>query len=118
MASECRSADATVEADDALAVPTELLNTFNVSGMPKHELYLKPYMPVMLLRNLDPRAGLCNGTRLIVRRVINGRLLEAQIASAGEHQGDIVYFPRIQLIPEEVAFPWAWSRVHCPVCRA
>ena len=35
-----------------------------------------------------------------------------------EHQGDIVYIPRIQLSPEEGAFPWAWSRVQFPVRRA
>ena len=46
-------------------------------------------MPIMLLRNLDPRAGLCNGTRLIVRRVINGRLLEAQIASKKERIAEL-----------------------------
>ena len=25
-----------------------------------HKLQLKPNMPIMLLRNLDPHAGLCN----------------------------------------------------------
>ena len=111
---ECASADATVESDDALAVPTELLNTFDVSGIPKHKLNLKAYMPVMLLRNLNPRAGLCNGTRLLVHEVINGRLLKAEIASGmpvdqGGHRGNIVYIPRITLYPEEGAFPFEWS---------
>lgn len=110
----CLSSDELADRSD-LSAPVELLNSFDLPGLPKHKLELKPNMPIMLLRNLDPRAGLCNGTRLIVRRVINGRLLEAQIASAGEHQGDIVYIPRIQLSPEEGAFPWAWSRVQFPV---
>lgn len=117
---ECASADATVESDDALAVPTELLNTFDVSGMPKHKLNLKAYMPVMLLRNLNPRAGLCNGTRLLVHEVINGRLLKAEIASGmpvdqGGHRGNIVYIPRITLYPEEGAFPFEWCRRQFPV---
>ena len=83
-------------------------------GLPPHELKLKKNMPVMLLRNLDPRAGLCNGTRLIVQRVIEGRLLEAKIAT-GKHRGDVVYIPRIMLYPEEGLFPWEWSRRQFPV---
>ena len=32
-------------------------------------------MPLMLLRNLSPPDGLCNGTRLILLKVVNKRLL-------------------------------------------
>ena len=71
-------------------------------------------MPIMLLRNLDPRAGLCNGTRLLVKRVIHGKLLEAVIAT-GEHRGEVVYIPRVKLGPEEGAFPWEWTRLQFPV---
>ncbi|XP_028764313.1 uncharacterized protein LOC114722452 [Neltuma alba] len=42
----------------------EFLNTINCSGMPPHKLSLKVGIPVMLLRNIDQSAGLCNGTRL------------------------------------------------------
>jgi ATP-dependent DNA helicase PIF1 len=48
--------------------PSELLNTLEVSGMPSHKLSFKISAPVMLLHNLDPSVGLCNGTRLIVQR--------------------------------------------------
>ncbi|XP_028774121.1 uncharacterized protein LOC114731164 [Neltuma alba] len=44
--------------------PTEFLNTINCSGMPPHKLQLKIGAPIMLLRNIDQVAGLCNGTRL------------------------------------------------------
>lgn len=43
--------------------PDEYLNSLNPSGMPPHKLILKPGMPVMLLRNLNPLGGDCNGTR-------------------------------------------------------
>ncbi|XP_071704649.1 uncharacterized protein [Rutidosis leptorrhynchoides] len=35
-----------------------------VGGLPKHNLRVKIGVPVMLLRNIDQAAGLCNGTRL------------------------------------------------------
>ena len=71
-------------------------------------------MPVMLLRNLSPAQGLCNGTRLLVKRVINDRLLEATIAT-GERSGQTVYIPRIQLSPDDAALPYKWSRRQFPV---
>ena len=113
----CLSSDEANDRGD-LSAPVELLNSFDPPGLPKHRLALKPNMPIMLLRNLDPHAGLCNGTRLVVRRVINGRLLEAKIATKGEHHKKIVYIPRIKLSPEDGSFPWAWSRVQFPVRRA
>jgi ATP-dependent DNA helicase PIF1 len=71
-------------------------------------------MVVMLLRNRSPIEGLCNGTRLLVQRVINGRLLEAKIAT-GSRTGDIVFIPRIKLSPDEGVFPFEWSRLQFPV---
>ncbi|KAK1404219.1 hypothetical protein POM88_003824 [Heracleum sosnowskyi] len=48
--------------------PTEYLNSLRFSGMPNHKIQLKIGAPIMLLRNLNPKKGLCNGTRLIVTR--------------------------------------------------
>ena len=108
------SADRVTKPDDEYNAPTELLNQLSVSGMPEHELRLKPNMVVMLLRNLSPIEGLCNGTRLLVLRVLNGRLLEAKIAT-GTRAGDVVYIPRIKLSPDEGLFPFEWSRLQFPV---
>lgn len=103
-------------AEEACLRPSvdRLLNSLDVAGLPKHEIDLKPNMPIMLLRNLSPSDGLCNGTRLLVRRVINDRLLEAEIAT-GKHRGDVVFIPRIQLSPDEDIFPFQWSRRQFPV---
>ena len=90
------------------------LNTFSPSGLPAHELRLKPNMPIMLLRNLSPSDGLCNGTRLLVKRVINGRMLEATIVT-GSKAGNIVLIPRIKLSPDGDIFGFEWSRLQFPV---
>lgn len=65
------SAD-TVESDDpeeSDRYPVGVLDSLTPSGMPPHELRLKPRMIVMSLRNLNVKAGLCNGTRLIIRKL-------------------------------------------------
>eukprot|EP00965_Chrysotila_dentata_P057911 1919712-Pleurochrysis_carterae.AAC.1 len=62
-----------------------MLNSLTIAGIPKHKISFKTNMPLMLMRNLDASNGLCNGTRLLTKRVINGRLLEAKIVAAGEH---------------------------------
>ncbi|GKB20048.1 ATP-dependent DNA helicase PIF1-like protein [Tanacetum coccineum] len=45
---------------------TEFLNSLNFSGMPPYALCIKKELPIMLLRNVNPSHGLCNGTRLII----------------------------------------------------
>jgi len=47
----------------------EMLHGMNFSGFLNHEIQLKVGVPVVLLRNLDPSIGLCNGTRLIIERL-------------------------------------------------
>jgi hypothetical protein len=63
------SSDSVVDPADASKCPIEVLNHLSESGLPPHKLTLKVGCPVMLLRNLDPRRGLCNGTRLQVKSV-------------------------------------------------
>jgi hypothetical protein len=79
--------------------PVEYLNRIKPSGMPPHELKLKINQPIMCLRNINPRKGLCNGTRLIVRNLMRN-MIEAEIA-CGDYQGSFVYIPRISLHSDE-----------------
>ncbi|XP_048492965.1 uncharacterized protein LOC125493551 [Beta vulgaris subsp. vulgaris] len=48
--------------------PTEFLNSLKFPEVPNHEIHIKVGCPIMLLRNINQRDGLCNGTRLIATR--------------------------------------------------
>ena len=69
----------------------------------------------MLLRNLNIRGGLCNGTRLIIQEVINDRLIKATIANS-EGNGRTVLIPKVQTQPaDEQKFGFEWQRIQFPV---
>ncbi|XP_024009495.1 uncharacterized protein LOC112084578 [Eutrema salsugineum] len=55
--------------------------------------------PVMLLRNIDPNSGLCNGTRLQVTQLAD-HIIEA-IVLTGHTLGQKVYIPRLSVSPPE-----------------
>ena len=62
------------------AYPTEFLQQLNAGGLPPALLCLKVGSPVILLRNLDPGEGLCNGTRMVVLNV-RKKVLQCRIIS-------------------------------------
>jgi ATP-dependent DNA helicase PIF1 len=47
----------------------EFLRAQNPSGLPLARLELKIGVPVICFRNLFPREGLCNGTRMIITKL-------------------------------------------------
>ncbi|XP_019179002.1 PREDICTED: uncharacterized protein LOC109174201 [Ipomoea nil] len=73
----------------------DFLHTISVPGLPPHKLILKKNCPVMLLRNINPAEGLCNGTRLICDD-FRDHVIRCVIAS-GEHFGKHIFIPRIPL---------------------
>jgi ATP-dependent DNA helicase PIF1 len=103
---------------DANLYSPDMLNGIKVSGLPNHRLVLKVGVPVMLLRNLDQKSGLCNGTRLKVVSLGN-RVIEAEIIS-GSNIGDHTFIPRISLIPNDKRLPFKFQRRQFPltVCFA
>jgi len=82
----------------------EFLQAIELSGLPPSILQLKIGAPIMLLRNLRPSEGLCNGTRLVVKdfsqHVIHARIL------TGDYKGNDCLIPRIQLhsLPDDLPF--------------
>ena len=108
------SSDELINADDFQRYNTEYLNSLAPSGLPTHRIFLKPGMPIMLMRNLNPKMGLCNGTRLIFRKIHKNHLLECTIVG-GEHCNRTVLIPRVSLRPKLREFPFEWSRRQFPV---
>ena len=78
------NADSLEEYRDVMRFSTEYLNTLTPNGFPRHLLKLKPGMPLMLLRNISPKEGLCNGTRLIFKKCHNNKLLVCTIMATGK----------------------------------
>ena len=88
----------------------KFLNSLNPSRMPPHLLRLKIGAPVILLRNLKPPI-LCNGTRLMVERMMP-RVIEATVVT-GPGKGNNVFIPRIPLIPSDM--PFQFKRLQFPI---
>ena len=91
----------------------EFLRSLKIPGLPPGELKLKLGILIMLLRNLNPSEGLCNGTRLICRRLQN-KVIDAEIIT-GSHTGKRVFIPRITLIPSDNNLPFTLKRRQFPI---
>ncbi|KAK1427717.1 hypothetical protein QVD17_16410 [Tagetes erecta] len=99
--------------DIDLLYPSEYLNMLEFSGLPAHKLHLKIGSPVILLRNINQREGLCNGTRLIVTQLLP-RVVEAKIIT-GTAVGRKVYIPRISLTHNDQELPFTFKRKQFPL---
>ena len=69
----------------------------------------------MLLRNIDPKAGLCNGTRLIVKEIGSYVLKVAVMKAVDDGNEQIELIPRITLNTMEDEYPFILSRTQFPV---
>ncbi|XP_042958174.1 ATP-dependent DNA helicase PIF1-like [Carya illinoinensis] len=96
------------------SIMEDFLNTLTPNGLPPHELLLKINCPIMLLININPSEGLCNGTCLICR-AFDQNVIDAKIA-VGHHSGKRVFIPRIPFLPnvdENSGFPF--KRTQLPI---
>ncbi|CAN6861890.1 unnamed protein product [Brassica oleracea] len=91
----------------------EYLNSLEFSGLPSHKLTLKVGAPVFLLRNINKKKGLCNGTRMILTH-IGVRVLKAEIIT-GSHIGEEVLIPRIVLLYDETKLSFTLRRRQFPI---
>ncbi|XP_065321337.1 ATP-dependent DNA helicase PIF1-like [Gordionus sp. m RMFG-2023] len=102
--------------DDIMNFPLEFLHSQTPSDMPPHKLTLKVGTIVMLLRNLSPKKGLCNGTRLIIRH-LHINFIDAEVLT-GTNKGYRVFLPRIDLAPSDSQLPFTLKRRQFPIIPA
>ena len=96
--------------NDYQPYPVEYLNSLHASGLSLSKLILKPGCPIMLLCNLDPSKGLCNGTQMILSW-IQPCVLDCTVISGDQRfAGNRVLISQITLTPSNDTLP-------IPLCR-
>jgi hypothetical protein len=80
-----------------LLLTPEFLRSVKSNSLPPGELRIKIGCPLILMRNLSPSNGLCNGSRMIVVEM-SDRVLHVRLIG-GDHDGQLALIPRISLIP-------------------
>ena len=92
---------------------TDILNKINSSGIPPHRLALKPNAPLIIIRNLNLKRKIFNGTRCIAKN-INKHIIHAKHLETGED----IFIPKIPTICSETDFPATFKRIQFPVLGA
>ena len=100
---------------DLMGIPSETINSINQSGLPVHKLKLKTGCSVILLRNINPKIGLCNGTRLIIKELHNN-LVVCEIVN-GKFKSNIVEIFRTTNFSDDQQ-PIQFKRVQFPIALA
>ncbi|CAN1185183.1 ATP-dependent DNA helicase PIF1 [Linum perenne] len=93
--------------------PLEFLNSLSFNGVPEHILDLKPYVTVMLLRNINPTACMCNGTRILLTHL--GDYVLQGLIVGGNLEGTIVAIPRIVLDVTDTKWSFTLKRRQFPI---
>jgi len=93
--------------------PVEYLNSINCSGLPLAKLALKVGCPIMVLWNINPGEGVCNGSHGILT-CATPWVLEVQLLT-GEHAGELIFIPQMGIIPNETQVPFKLWHVQFPV---
>jgi ATP-dependent DNA helicase PIF1 len=106
----------TGDEEEVANFPTEFLNTLKISGIPPHTLKLKVGAIIMLLKNIDSRRGLCNGTRLVIKQ-LRQNVIAAAISS-GKNKGLCVFIPRMNMSPTDSDLPLTLNRLQFLVLLA
>ena len=89
------SVDECLDSAQSHLYSTDDLNVLNPNSLPRHIIRLKKNTPVMLMRNINVREGLANGTRLKVLEC-NQRSIFCEISTGPDHfVGKKVFIPKL-----------------------
>lgn len=87
--------DADILEEDIHQFSAEILQKIDLPLLPPSHLHLKISSLILLLRNLTPPEGLCNGTRIVVT-CLRKYYIEARVLG-GDFNGQLRVLPRIKL---------------------
>lgn len=96
--------------------PVEFLNSLNVSGLPPHKLSLKVNCIVLLIRNLNTKDALVNGTRMRVK-CLHNNAIDCEVLT-GFSKGKLILIPRINLTYSGTILPFDFQRTQFPIIPA
>ena len=108
---EFKSVDSTEE--NSPDYTPEFLNTINAPGIAQHKLNLKLGAPVVLLRNIDPKNGHCNGVKYIINNM-RKHIIELKSISQGNF-GSFLFLPRILMVSQTATLPFTLKRRQFPI---
>ena len=91
----------------------EFLNTIDLPGMAPHTLKLKKGMLVMLIRNLNPAEGHCNGVKYVINNLLD-RVIEVTAVS-GSNIGAKLFVPRVIMDNNDATLPFSIRRRQFPL---
>ncbi|CZT06983.1 uncharacterized protein RAG0_12554 [Rhynchosporium agropyri] len=106
-------AEEDISVDDIEQFPVEMLNNIDIPALPPAVLHLKVGTPIMLLRNLNQPAGLCNGSRMAVTSLWK-HCIEARLIG-GDFNGELRVLPRIKLTSSDDNLGITLERKQFPV---
>ncbi|GFW14485.1 ATP-dependent DNA helicase [Trichonephila clavipes] len=101
--------------DEEVQYPIKFLNSIQTSDFQAHNLILKVGAPIILIRNIDA-LRLCNGTRLIVKKLMQ-HVIQATVLT-GCAKGEVVFIPRIPIIPPDIAIKFKRIQFSLKLCFA
>lgn len=100
---------------DPANFPIEYLNSITPTGLPPSKLTLKVGSICMLIRNLCVNKKLCNGTRLVIRRLPDNYIEAERLTETGDLTGEIIFIPRIDLTSDTTVMPFKLKRRQFPI---
>ena len=89
---EYKSIDSNFDSDEGENISIETLNGIEHPSLPPHILKLKIGEIIMLIRNVNTKMGMCNGTRLYVKEVHQNYIVAQKLMTI-----DYYLIPRMSL---------------------
>ena len=105
------------KAIDTLELESQNCN-YPKEWLQKLQINLKLGAPIMVLRNIDPFNGVCNGTNGIITAMEKHVIQMAILSNDNDGDGDDVkhvFIPRISLIPSDPQIPVQFKRHQFPI---